>query len=68
MKSLYPHAKVHTTGHSLGGALAQITGVDLINAGFKVDSYTFGAPRLGNAEYLLYSEEMYSDVHHVVWH
>ena len=48
--------------------MAQFTGMDLIKAGFQVYSYTFGSPRVGNAEYMIYSEDMYADVHHVVWH
>ena len=45
-----------------------MTGMNLIKAGFKVSSYTFGTPRLGNKEYLAYSDDMFEDVRHVVWH
>ncbi|KAM0433965.1 hypothetical protein ACHAPT_003909 [Fusarium lateritium] len=45
-----PSFKVIATGHSLGGAVATLGGADLRSKGTPVDIYTFGAPRLGNAE------------------
>ena len=42
LKGLYPTAQVKTTGHSLGGAMAQLTGMDLIKAGYSVSMYNFG--------------------------
>ena len=35
---------VYLTGHSLGGAVAQIIGLWLHNAGYHVQIYTFGSP------------------------
>eukprot|EP00735_Rhodelphis_limneticus_P003492 TRINITY_DN1496_c0_g1::TRINITY_DN1496_c0_g1_i1::g.27097::m.27097 TRINITY_DN1496_c0_g1::TRINITY_DN1496_c0_g1_i1::g.27097 ORF type:complete len:315 (+),score=67.82,sp/O59952/LIP_THELA/35.69/6e-33,Lipase_3/PF01764.20/4.2e-32,DUF2974/PF11187.3/8.5e-08,PGAP1/PF07819.8/0.00024,Thioesterase/PF00975.15/0.0025,Abhydrolase_1/PF00561.15/0.0041,Abhydrolase_6/PF12697.2/0.0042,Abhydrolase_5/PF12695.2/0.0088,zf-RanBP/PF00641.13/0.043 TRINITY_DN1496_c0_g1_i1:97-945(+) len=41
--------KIITTGHSLGGALATVAAVDLMQHGYYVDTmYTFGGPRVGN--------------------
>lgn len=42
LKGLYTTASVKTTGHSLGGAMAQLTGMDLIKAGYSVSMYNFG--------------------------
>ena len=36
---------VYLTGHSLGGAVAQIIGLWLHNAGYHVQIYTFGSPK-----------------------
>jgi len=50
--ALYPTYKVKCTGHSLGAALAQITCMDLVNAGISVNRiYNFGQPRIGNSDY-----------------
>ena len=37
---------VYLTGHSLGGAIAQIIGLWLNNAGYNVQIYTFGSPKV----------------------
>lgn len=50
--SRYPVAKVIATGHSLGGALATLCAVDLqynFSPKITIESYTFGAPRVGNS-------------------
>ena len=40
------------TGHSLGAALAQLTALRLVQAGYRVRGvYTFGTPRVGDAEF-----------------
>ncbi|KAF7594838.1 hypothetical protein BBP40_008168 [Aspergillus hancockii] len=47
--------KIVFVGHSLGGALATLSGVTMRNRGHTVDVYTFGAPSVGNqafAEYI----------------
>jgi predicted lipase len=44
-------ARVIATGHSLGGALATLCAVDLqfnFAGQFAIESYTYGAPRVGN--------------------
>lgn len=42
LKELYPTYSVKTTGHSLGGALAFLTQMDLIKDGYDVTMYNFG--------------------------
>lgn len=44
----YSFDTVLVIGHSLGGALAQITGYHLAKACFDVKVVTFGAPQVGN--------------------
>jgi Lipase (class 3) len=52
LRAVYPTATVKVTGHSLGAALAQLTSMDLLKAGITTDAlYTFGQPRIGDANY-----------------
>jgi triacylglycerol lipase len=48
------HKKVICTGHSLGGALATLSAVDVkYNVpGKEVNCYTFGSPKVGNADFV----------------
>lgn len=48
LRSLYPSYKLKVTGHSLGGALALLTAMDLKNAGFTPSVISFGQPRTGD--------------------
>ena len=43
--------KVIVSGHSLGGGVAILTGVDLHLSGYDVEIYTFASPRVGNIDY-----------------
>lgn len=43
-----PNYRVIITGHSLGGAVAILGGAYLRRDGYKVDVFSFGAPRVGN--------------------
>ncbi len=49
-----PHKQVVMVGHSLGGALATLAGLDVaINIpGKEVSVYTFGSPKVGNAAFV----------------
>lgn len=47
----YPTYKIKVTGHSLGGALAQLTGMMLIHHGYTVEMINFGQPRIGDKNY-----------------
>eukprot|EP01036_Dinobryon_divergens_P025672 gene25672-34245_t len=42
---------VKTTGHSLGGALALLTAMDILKAGYSVTMYNFGQPRVGDRKF-----------------
>jgi len=45
----YPGARVVTTGHSLGGAMATLNALDFrVLRNVTSDVYTFGSPRVGN--------------------
>ncbi|KGO63625.1 Lipase, class 3 [Penicillium italicum] len=48
-QTTYPGYTLVVTGHSFGGALATLGGTILRNAGFELDVYTYGQPRVGNA-------------------
>jgi len=41
-----PRSKVVVTGHSLGGAIADIAAAEIRKMGVPADLYTFGAPRI----------------------
>ncbi|KAH6955546.1 hypothetical protein HG530_008693 [Fusarium avenaceum] len=45
-----PSFKVISTGHSLGGAVATLAAANLRVGGTPVDIYTYGSPRVGNAQ------------------
>jgi len=51
LRNLYPTYSVHTTGHSLGAALALLTQMDLIKAGYSATMINFGQPRVGNDKF-----------------
>jgi hypothetical protein len=57
-------ASFYITGHSLGGALATIYTSWFLDAGFgskfKVKSYTYAAPSVGNEGYRLYFDNLIS--------
>ncbi len=55
LKQLYPTYSVKTTGHSLGGALALLTQLDLIKDGFEVTMYNFGQPRVGDKKFAAFA-------------
>ena len=56
--------KIYITGHSLGGAIAMMTAVRLVDAGANMDNVkvvTFGAPAIGNKNFA----EKYRDKIHL---
>ena len=54
--------RICVTGHSLGGAVATILGLDLKTSGYDAQVYTIGSPRVGNPE--LRDEIVRSDLPH----
>ena len=51
LRLTYPTAAVKTTGHSLGAALATLAAMDLVAAGYTVETYNFGSPRVGDKNF-----------------
>ena len=50
---IYPKANIAVTGHSLGGALANFIALEIFLKIQEVPRvYTFGAPRIGNPEFV----------------
>lgn len=65
----YPNASIIVTGHSLGGAMASISALELQLKYNKVSAlYAFGCPRIGDihlSQYInLKIKEKYRPVHH----
>ncbi|KAF9050098.1 Alpha/Beta hydrolase protein [Panaeolus papilionaceus] len=54
----YPSYRIVVTGHSLGGAVASIAALSIKAAlpNIPLQLYTFGQPRVGNAEFASYVE------------
>ncbi|OOQ88966.1 Lipase [Penicillium brasilianum] len=52
--SAYPSYTLVLTGHSLGGALAALGGTALRNAGYTLELFTYGQPRVGNTALATY--------------
>jgi pimeloyl-ACP methyl ester carboxylesterase len=50
----YPSYKLVLVGHSLGGAVATLAGLDFTARGWPAHVTTFGEPRLGNAAFNAY--------------
>ena len=68
-----PGAALVVTGHSLGGALAEVATFDLLASGLPVAAHiSFGTPRVGNAAWAAAwtaaAERAMPDAHHRVIH
>ena len=50
----YPDYKLVLVGHSLGGAVAALAGLDFLARGWNPSVTTFGEPRIGNAQLIAY--------------
>jgi hypothetical protein len=48
-KAFFPDYQLTLVGHSLGGAVAALAGLDLLARGYDPQITTFGEPRTGNA-------------------
>jgi len=63
---LYPGYAVKTTGHSLGAALAQLAGMELMARNIPVENtYNFGQPRTGNNKYSAFVNSLSTTFRHV---
>ncbi|KAI6371238.1 hypothetical protein MCOR25_004010 [Pyricularia grisea] len=67
-KAQNPDYTVVVTGHSLGGAVATIAGVYLRQAGYPVEVYTYGSPRVGNQEFVQWEATQTGNVEYRVTH
>jgi putative lipase involved disintegration of autophagic bodies len=59
--TLLPGYSLRVTGHSLGAALAHLTGMNLIKAGYNVQMINFGQPRLGDDTYAAFANKNFSN-------
>ncbi|PYI07819.1 lipase [Aspergillus sclerotiicarbonarius CBS 121057] len=66
--STYSGYSLFFTGHSLGGALATIGATVLRNAGYTIQLYTYGCPRVGNYELAEYITSQGSGANYRVTH
>eukprot|EP00744_Colponema_vietnamica_P010191 GILI01014428.1.p1 GENE.GILI01014428.1~~GILI01014428.1.p1 ORF type:complete len:438 (-),score=114.31 GILI01014428.1:444-1703(-) len=70
----YPKYRVLATGHSLGGALSSIAMLDLVLKGSidhkktRIAIYTYGTPRIGNAQWANKFASTFSHAFRVVRH
>lgn len=56
---LYPQYRLSLVGHSLGGAVAALAGLDFDARGWRPTVTTFGEPRVGNAALVRYIDETF---------
>ncbi|KAG6432164.1 hypothetical protein SASPL_103738 [Salvia splendens] len=69
-KELYGDTNIMVTGHSMGGAMAALCGLDLrviltLGEQQKVQVMTFGQPRIGNAVFASYYSQVVPDTFRV---
>jgi hypothetical protein len=55
----FPGHEVHLIGHSLGGAVAALAGLEYVQRGWKPVVTTFGEPRVGNAGLVAYIDRAF---------
>jgi hypothetical protein len=58
-KVFFPHYQLTLVGHSLGGAVAALAGLDLLARGYDPQITTFGEPRIGNAALAKYLDSRF---------
>ncbi|RDW77075.1 hypothetical protein BP6252_05128 [Coleophoma cylindrospora] len=60
MKQNHPDYDLHFVGHSLGGAVAALAGLEANGLGWKPTITTFGEPRVGNAPFRDYIDSIFA--------
>lgn len=70
LRAQFPSYQIMITGHSLGAALATITGLNLIhfNGLQNVNVFNFGSPRVGNDEFAQWASTQYTTFNRVTHH
>jgi len=59
-KAVHPGYQLTLVGHSLGGAVAALAGLDLVSRGWNPVVTTFGEPRLGNKALMQYIDKRFN--------
>ncbi|KAI9809906.1 MAG: hypothetical protein M1825_000339 [Sarcosagium campestre] len=62
LNTLYPDYKMTLVGHSLGGAVALLAGLEAHYRGWSPHVTTFGEPRVGNGALTAYVDERFDGV------
>ncbi|KAL1304598.1 hypothetical protein AAFC00_003567 [Neodothiora populina] len=57
--AVYPKYTLHLVGHSLGGAVAALAGLDFLSQGWHPLVTTFGEPRIGNQGLMNYVDHAF---------
>ncbi|KAK5124048.1 hypothetical protein LTR85_002245 [Meristemomyces frigidus] len=60
---LFPQYKLNLVGHSLGGAVAALAGLDMLAHGWDPTVTTFGEPRVGNKGLVKYIDDRFDLLH-----
>ncbi|KAF7597420.1 hypothetical protein BBP40_003667 [Aspergillus hancockii] len=55
----YPGYKVVVVGHSLGGAVAALAGLEMQIRGWEPQVTTFGEPKIGNKEFVMFLDKTF---------
>lgn len=59
-KAFFPTYQLTLVGHSLGGAVAALAGLDLLARGYSPQITTFGEPRIGNVALARYLDSRFN--------
>ena len=59
-KAFFPSYQLTLVGHSLGGAVAALAGLDLLARGYDPQITTFGEPRIGNTALVKYLDSRFA--------
>lgn len=60
LKERYPNYELVLVGHSLGGALATLAGIDMQLRGWEPLVTTFGEPKVGNEKFVNFFDELFA--------